>query len=257
MSGQRDTGIAFGVSIGTRLRALRRQGGLTLNDVAAASGISASTLSKVENDKVSPTFANLLRLAETFGLSLSEMIGEDDRKTPSTGRIAVTRANRIGFARTQTYEMGPLCSELRDKRMSPFLDRVHRGSGDIGERLVSHEGEEFIYVVSGEIEVHTAHYVPIRLGPGDSAYLDSQMAHTYRSTSDTPAEMLMVWLHPDRVHGEASDELIRTITGADRADAADRDADADAAAGTGTATGAGGRAGRPGAAPSSGWRRGS
>ena len=217
MSRDGDDAIDTRFSIGSRLRELRRQAGLTLNDVAAESGISASTLSKVENDKVSPTFANLLRLAETFGLSLAEMIGDGDRKAPPTGRIAVSRADRIGFARTQTYEMGPLCTDLRDKRMSPFLDRVHRSTGDLGERLVSHEGEEFVYVIDGEIEVHTAHYEPIRLGPGDSAYLDSQMAHTYRSTTDEPAEMLMVWLHPERIHGESSDELIRTITSFDRA----------------------------------------
>lgn len=215
MSGYAEAGGGSGFSIGTRLPALRRDSGLTLNDVASASGISASTLSKVENDKISPTFANLLRLAETLGLSLAEMIGEGDRPAPPTGRIAVSRADRIGFARTRTYEMGPLCSDLRDKRMSPFLDRVHPSAGNLGEQLVSHEGEEFVYVVSGEIEIHTAHYERIRLGQGDSAYLDSQMAHTYRSTTDEPAEMLMVWLHPDRVHGEASDELIRTITRAD------------------------------------------
>lgn len=216
MSRHGESSIEARFSIGTRLRELRRKAGLTLNDVANGSGISASTLSKVENDKVSPTFANLLRLADTFGLSLAEMIGDGERKAPPTGRIAVSRADRIAFARTQVYEMGPLCTDLRDKRMSPFLDRVHRSSGDLGERLVSHEGEEFVYVLDGEIEIHTEHYEPIRLARGDSAYLDSQMAHTYRSTTNAPAEMLMVWLPPDRIQGEASDELIRTIAGFDR-----------------------------------------
>ncbi len=61
--------------IGQRLRALRQEKGLTLQEVARRSGISMSTISKIENDRVSPTFASLLKLAEAFEMPLTTLIG--------------------------------------------------------------------------------------------------------------------------------------------------------------------------------------
>lgn len=199
--------------IGTRLRKIRQERGLTLTTIAQRSGISTSTLSKIENDKVSPTFANLLKLADAFGLTLTGLIGGiDTTQPPTTARIAVTRAQDITFTRTQTYEMGALCTDLRNKRMSPFLDRVHASAASVGDRLVQHMGEEFVYVLRGVLEIHTEHYQPLRLGPGDSAYFDSQMAHAYRAATDEPAEMVMIWLGPEGRATETGEELMRKIT---------------------------------------------
>lgn len=205
--------------IGSRLRKLRQESGLTLATIAQRSGISTSTLSKIENDKVSPTFANLLRLADAFGLPLTSLIGGiDTTQPPTTARIAVTRAQDIAFTRTQTYEMGALCADLRNKRMSPFLDRVHASAASVGDRLVQHLGEEFVYVLRGVLEIHTEHYQPLRLCAGDSAYFDSQMAHAYRAATDEPAEMLMIWLGPDGLSTESGEALIRKITELDAPD---------------------------------------
>lgn len=199
--------------IGSRLRKLRQEKALTLTTIAQRSGISTSTLSKIENDKVSPTFANLLKLADAFELPLTSLIGGIDMaQAQTTARIAVTRAQDIRFTRTQTYEMGALCADLRNKRMSPFLERVQASAASVGDRLVQHVGEEFVYVLRGTLEIHTEHYQPLRLGPGDSAYFDSQMAHAYRATSDGPAEMLMIWLGPEGLTAETGEELIRKIT---------------------------------------------
>lgn len=203
--------------IGQRLRKLRQENGLTLNTIARRSGISISTLSKIENDKVSPTFANLLKLADAFGLPLTGLIGGmDAAEPPTTARIAVTRAEDIVFTRTQTYEMGALCTDLRNKRMSPFLDRVHASAASVGDRLVRHEGEEFVFVLRGVLEIHTEHYNPLRLGPGDSAYFDSQMSHAYRAGTDEPAEMLMIWLGPEGFTAEKGQEVMRRITALDQ-----------------------------------------
>lgn len=204
------------VIIGIRLRNMRRDSGLTLAIIAQRSGISTSTLSKIENDKVSPTFANLLKLADAYGLPLTELIGGiDTTESHTTARITVTRAEDISFTRTQTCEMGALCADLKNKRMSPFLDRVHASSSSVGDRLVRHVGEEFVYVLRGVLEIHTEHYRPQRLGPGDSAYFDSQMSHAYRSGTDEPAEMLMIWLGPEGFTSEKGEEVLRKITALD------------------------------------------
>lgn len=202
--------------IGSRLRKLRHDSGLTLTTIAQRSGISTSTLSKIENDKVSPTFANLLKLADAFGLPLTGLIGGiDTPQQQTTARIAVTRAQDIHFTRTQTYEMGALCADLRNKRMSPFLDRVHASAASVGDRLVQHVGEEFVYVLRGVLEIHTEHYQPLRLGPGDSAYFDSQMAHAYRAAEEDPAEILMIWLGPEGFTSEKGAEVVRQIAAMD------------------------------------------
>ncbi len=210
------------VMIGMRLRTMRQDSGLTLATIAQRSGISTSTLSKIENGKVSPTFANLLRLADAFGQTPTELIGGiDTTESNPTARITVTRAEDISFTRTQTYEMGALCADLKNKRMSPFLDVVHASASSVGDRLVRHVGEEFVYVLRGVLEIHTEHYRPLRLGPGDSAYFDSQMAHAYRAGTDEPAEMLMIWLGPDGFTSEKGEEVLRKITAVDSSDPAE------------------------------------
>jgi transcriptional regulator with XRE-family HTH domain len=205
-------------AIGERVRQLRQTGNMTLATVAKRSGISAATLSKIENDKVSPTFANLIRLAEAFDTSLAQLIGTTTTAPPTTARVAVTRREDVTFTSTHSYDMGALCTDLRNKRMSPFLDRVYPSNPKIGDRLVQHVGEEFVYVLKGVIEIHTEHYQPIRLRVGDSAYFDSQMAHAYRSEGDEPAEMLMIYLGPEGSSDSLSMDIVKQISelGAER-----------------------------------------
>jgi len=198
--------------IGQRLRSIRQELGLTIQTVSKRSGISIATISKIENDKVSPTFASLLKLAEAFQMPLATLFGELNPSSPdTTARITITRREDVTFARTQTYEMGPLCANLRNKRMSPFLDRIHASGAHVGDRLFRHEGEEFVFVLQGVLEIHTEHYAPITLHPGDSAYFDCRMAHAYRSGDGSPAEMLVVWLPPEG----SSKDLVSTITAFD------------------------------------------
>jgi transcriptional regulator with XRE-family HTH domain len=198
-------------AIGERVRQLRQMGNMTLATVAKRSGISAATLSKIENDKVSPTFANLVRLAEAFETTLAQLIGATAAAPPTTARVAVTRREDITFTSTHSYDMGALCTDLRNKRMSPFLDRVYASDPTVGDRLVQHVGEEFVYVLKGTIEIHTEHYQPIMLREGDSAYFDSQMAHAYRSEGDEPAEMLMIHLGPEGSNASLGMDIVKQI----------------------------------------------
>ncbi len=80
---------------------------------------------------------------------------------------------------TANYEYHYLCPELRRKRMIPVLARIRARSLEEFGELVRHPGEEFVYVLSGRIEVHTEFYDPVTLGEGESIYLDSSMGHAY------------------------------------------------------------------------------
>src|SRR3712207_2878451 len=84
-------------AIGKRIRDLRTAAGETLATLSQKTGISPSTLSKIENDKVSPTFSNLVRLAGGLRMQLNDLIATPTEATPITGRIAVTRHDDVTF----------------------------------------------------------------------------------------------------------------------------------------------------------------
>ncbi len=123
--------------------------------------VSVSALSKIENDLVSPTFANLMRLAEGLQISLRELVTlkEDEGSVPA--RMTVTRRKDIRFRSTPEYDMYALCAKLRHKRMTPLIERVKADVPSRFDGMVSYSGEEF-FVLNGAIEVHTEHCNPMR-----------------------------------------------------------------------------------------------
>jgi len=186
-----------GPTLGTKVRSLRKSQGRTLAEVSEVTGLSISALSKIENDQVSPTFANLMRLAEGLRIPLSELVTLDGSKGGVSSRLSVSRKHEIVFRSTPKYDMYALCADLRHKRMTPLIERVRREDPHRLEGMISHSGEEFYYVLSGTIEIHTEHYAPVRLEQGDSAYLDSSMEHTLVAVDGDEADILMVWLGPN------------------------------------------------------------
>lgn len=197
--------------LGPRVRAVRKSRGMTLAEVAEATGLSISALSKIENDQVSPTFANLMRLAEGLAIPLGDLVTLDSEVTGVSARMTVSRRADVQFRSTPKYDIGALAADLLHKRMTPLIERVRVGNGEAGDGMISHGGEEFVYVLSGAIEVHTEHYQPVRLEPGDSVYLDSTMAHTYTTVGGQVSDILTVWLGPDSRKGSDGMALAEKI----------------------------------------------
>ncbi|TCO81996.1 XRE family transcriptional regulator [Plasticicumulans lactativorans] len=182
-------------SLGKRLRALRAARAWTLAELAAASGLARSTLSKIENDLMSPTYDNLLKLADGLGVDVTELFATP-QEAMGAGRRSLCRAGEGQLHRTPHYEHALLCTDLAHKRMMPFESRIRARAVAEFEDWSRHAGEEFIYVLDGTIEVHTEFYQPVALGPGDSLYLDSRMGHRVISTSREDARVLWVSTHP-------------------------------------------------------------
>ncbi|MCR8827876.1 helix-turn-helix domain-containing protein [Pseudosulfitobacter koreensis] len=195
-TGDKDTAKALS-AFGQRVRALRQGKGLTLQQVATRAGMASSTISKIENSNLSPTFDGLLKLARGLEVDLSTLLDTDEGTTvaspsPSVGRLDVTRAaTRTGHdAKTYIYE--PLAMGLKQKLIDATFVVVKARDVTAFDQLVSHPGEELIYVLSGEVELHTALYAPIRLGPGDSVYYDAGMGHALISVSEDDATLLNI-----------------------------------------------------------------
>ncbi|HWA42729.1 MAG TPA: XRE family transcriptional regulator [Hypericibacter adhaerens] len=181
--------------IGERIKALRKERRWTLQALGKRSGVSISALSKVENAQVAASFDTLLRIARGFGLGFEAMLNG----TPSlpAGRLTTTRGGAGVFFSTDMYEYEVHSAELRQKHMIPLHMEVKaRRLGDIS-RWSTHEGEEFIYVLQGDIELHTELYAPVRLKEGDSAYIDSKMRHAFLNRGKGRAWMLSICFSQD------------------------------------------------------------
>lgn len=177
------------------LKRLRIQKGWTLKEVSERTGYPVSTLSKMENDRVSLTYDKLTRMSEGLEVDFSSLLGAQAAVIDETtlhGRRSVARAGEGRAIESKNYMHLYPAADLLNKRLIPIVVEIRaRSLNEFGE-LVRHSGEEYIFVLEGEVEVYTSAYTPVRLRAGDSIYLDSTMEHAYVAASDGPCRVLCV-----------------------------------------------------------------
>lgn len=183
--------------IGVTVQTLRKRSRMTLNDLSQSAGISLSAVSKIENGQVSPNYDTILRLAMGLKVEVAELFGSKPRDA-ATGRLVVTRAGEGLRQSTPHYEYQMLCAGLASKEFTPLLTRISARSISEFDELQGHRGEEFFYVLSGSVVLHSDHYAMIQLNTGDSCYFDSSMGHAL--TSSGKEDALILWI-ATRVHG--------------------------------------------------------
>lgn len=180
---------------GAVLKSIRIRREWTLAEVSRRTGFPVSTLSKMENDRVSLTYDKLMRLSAGMGIDISMLFGasaEEAVPAATQGRRSVTRHGEGRLIDSPNYLHLYAATELLNKRFIPIIVEPRKHSLDDFGELVRHVGEEFIYVLEGEIDVHTSLYAPVRLQAGDSIYLDSTMAHGYVAATSGPCRVLAV-----------------------------------------------------------------
>jgi transcriptional regulator with XRE-family HTH domain len=177
--------------IGARLKEIRRALDRTLAEVSQATGVSISNLSKIENNQISPSFDIMKRICDGLGFSIEDFV-RPGAKSVVSGRKTTTRRGEGDYFTSGQYEYRAHASELSRKGMVPLEIVVHARSVEEFDHWSQHRGEEFVYVLSGAIEVHTEHYAPFRLERGESAYFDSSMRHLYVTVSKEDAKVLSV-----------------------------------------------------------------
>ena len=191
---------------GAVLKILRKRNGWTLTAVSERTGIPVSTLSKLENGKMALTFDKLLRISQGLDVDFSRLLGpaagaafdrsEFARHADSggrdlfSGRRSVTRAGEGKLIEGRNGDYLYLASELLNKRMIPMLGEVRARSVEEFGEFHRHPGEEHLYVLEGELELHTEIYEPLRLKKGDSIYFDSEMGHAYLNAGGTRCRLL-------------------------------------------------------------------
>ncbi|WP_349295335.1 helix-turn-helix domain-containing protein (plasmid) [Thioclava sp. 'Guangxiensis'] len=168
--------------LGQRVKSLRLGCGFTLDMAAQATGLALSTIHKIENGRVSPSYENLVRIARAYGVGMERIYSAEDAPSPTT-RLTVTKAGQGQKVRTRNFEYEVLCNALTEKKIVPLVTRVERRAPLTPADLEAHEGEETLYVLSGRVELCVEHYAPVVLETGDCAYFDSTMRHGLRALS--------------------------------------------------------------------------
>lgn len=179
------------LELGKRVKEIRLTKGWTLEEVSKRTGIARSTLSKIENDQVSPSFTIVQKLIKGLGMDLPQLFVEASEHSIA-GRRDVTRKGKGEPHPTATYEHELLNFSISRKKMVPFKTKVRARTFDAFKEWVRHDGEEFLLVLEGKVNFFSEYYEPIELKEGDSVYYDATMGHVVVSTSTKDAEILWV-----------------------------------------------------------------
>ncbi|MEK6721302.1 MAG: XRE family transcriptional regulator [Chloroflexota bacterium] len=191
--------LAINHAIGDRVRDERRRLGLTLQEVAARSGLSLGMISKVENAQTSPSLRTLARLSQALEVPITTFFrGFEEERDASfvkagTGIELVREGTRHGHRYTLlAAPKGP------QRRLHPFLVTLVKASETFP--LFQHEGVEFLYMLDGRLTYRFGRHT-YELEPGDSLLLDGTVAHGPEALTELPIRFLSITVEPDRESG--------------------------------------------------------
>jgi transcriptional regulator with XRE-family HTH domain len=177
--------------VGVRLREARARRGLTLTELAAATGISKSTLSRLESGQRKPSLELLLPIAQAHRIPLDELVGAPEVGDPRMRLRPQKRNGRVVVALTQNPTGAQAWKVLiPPERKAPVLR--------------SHEGNEWLYVLSGELRLLLGGH-DITMRPGEVAEFDTSVPHWFGAAGDHPVEILsLLGKHGQRAHIRAT-----------------------------------------------------
>ncbi len=186
-------------SIGNKIKQLRTDAGLSISDLASQAAVTVSQLEKIEDQSISPSVAVLIRIARILGTRLGTLLDGIESQEPAICSEA-NQTPSIHFNGPQTgqdenLDFFSLAQNKSDRNMEPFI--VNVSYTQPSERQTSHhEGEEFLYVLDGAIEL-TYGSKSYTLEQGCSMYYDSIVPHNISSLNeDSTAKMLAVTYTP-------------------------------------------------------------
>jgi quercetin dioxygenase-like cupin family protein len=177
------------VQLAAALKQLRLHQGHSLADVASATNVSKSFLSLVESGRSDITIGRLLRLVTFYGAKIDDLLPQDEPHDPVAVRRNEQRELRSPVEGLKLYLLAPDI----ERALTPSLG-VFEPTGASAER-VTHHGEEFLYVLEGELTLELEGSEALQLRKGDSAYFRADRPHSYRNSGKRVARFLTV-SHP-------------------------------------------------------------
>lgn len=179
-------------SVGPRLRALRLEAGLTLSDLAEQTGISVSTLSRLESGGRRPTLELLLPLARAHGLALDDLVDTSATADPRVPQRAVSRGGMT---------MVPL--SRRAGGLQAYKLTIAPGRRRREPDPQTHEGYEWLYVLDGRLRMVLGEH-DVVLEPGEVAEFDTRLPHWFGGADERRVEFLSIFgREGERMHTRA------------------------------------------------------
>lgn len=181
------------VPVGERLKNIREMQGFTIERLAQLTGLEPGYLEKVESQVLYPDLGVIIKLSKALSIAAGLLLGEKSGYGYSVVRKEARQKIKrftTGTRERPNYHYQSLASGVVDRHMESFIVTLDPDTGG-GHELSSHEGEEFIVVMEGEIQV-TLGNKDERLGEGDSIYYLSSIPHVVRNTTKSLAVILAV-----------------------------------------------------------------
>jgi transcriptional regulator with XRE-family HTH domain len=194
LNNREDINEAAASKIGPNIKEIRQKSGRSLEALATLTGIDAEVLSRIEINEFIPPLATLFNLAKALGVDIADFF----HKKSGGEKIAITRRDEtVRIGRRPDHDQGEAdyiyeALEVRQnfRHMDPFLVEFPLLESD--EMVFnSHEGEEFLHVLEGTLEFRSDERMEI-LNPGDSIYFESDISHSFRRISQSPAKAIAV-----------------------------------------------------------------
>lgn len=192
--------------IGRAIRQRRQELRLSLAELAARLGVATSTLSKLENGLLPITFQRLDSISRALSVETAELLADDPHEqaraladqppTPPPqkfgARRSVTRADHAVPVEGGVYTLYFHGTDLLEKRVQPAVAEIHITDIKQYGPYTRHAGEEFNFVLTGELDFHTDIYAPVHLKAGDSVYFDAEMGHAHTKVGSGKCAILTV-----------------------------------------------------------------
>ena len=188
--GPEDEDIA--VRVGERVKRVREQRGLSLLDISQRTGIDDATLGDIEEGRMAPPLGTVIKLAKALEMKMGYFIsGEEDRVYTIVRRGDRKVVSRFDAQKGKHYgyEYESLAPHKKDRHMEPFLVSLYPAATE--EERSTHDGQEFIFVLTGKMEVRLGEEIHI-LDPGDSIYYDSTVPHLVKCHGAETTKILAV-----------------------------------------------------------------
>ena len=180
--------------VGLKIKGIRESKNLSIEEIAERSGLSAEQITSIETDQNLPSLGPLIKIARALGVRLGTFMDDNDALGPVVCRAADReRESSISFSNgamnaRRHMEYHPLAKQKAGRHMEPFIIDINP-TDDKDFQLSAHEGEEFIYVMQGEIEIDYGKE-RYHLQEGDSIYYDSIVNHHLHGAPGKQAKIL-------------------------------------------------------------------
>ena len=169
------------IDIGSRLRALRAQHGLSQRELAKRAGVTNGTISMIEQNRISPSVGSLKKVLDGIPIAMSEFFASDF----STNRKIFFAEKDLTTISDGKIEYKQVGRDLTGKALQVLHETYHPGA-DTGRNMLTHHGEESGVVVKGKLEVTVGAEIKV-LKAGDAFYFESHQPHRFRCIGDEDA----------------------------------------------------------------------